>query len=427
MPKTARKKVARRSVVGSFINPRSIQRAVSIIQKAVPYVRGAQKAYTSYNTAKKRKLNAAVSHVQDGYDQGKRRPRKTRNHDKRFLQKGFVSKQENGGLLATPALQTQYIGHSCLHSQAAGDGIMGAIIKYLFNAAGKDFVDFDKALHPGVGPSNLEPMQIRYRIRRTWSGATEQERSVTINTLDTPWDVAEALVADMQTYRAGDQEPFVITSFSLFEDNNTSGSFENYQQRATFRVDQGYVHIKCRSRLALQNRTLGVVGGVDTDVVDNNPVVGKLYGKSQSSNAFLTKQNLTATFVSNDNTAVISETSALDASIQKPPNAWFFGANKQSKVSIKPGGMVSSVLTWNTTMKLEKYFNELGNWLAGVSNAPTKLGKVRMFGLEKKLDALRTGGLNFGFEITNTHMMYVTQGQPAIGIARNAVGVTPIV
>lgn len=358
------------------------------------------------------------------------RPKRYVNNEARFLKMGYVEKDEQGGVHSSLSTTSMYLGHTSLSMDKALEGLAGAIVKLLYKQAGKDFLDWDAAL-PGGATADYK-QEIRFDVQLGWNSTGLTTGSIGIIAGVTPNTIKDVLKTEILTIKAANFHESTFRTFTLWEDQDTSAVAESYVMIATLRADQAQLHVRSRSRLAVQNRTVAVGAGDLVTDIDSNPLLGKLYGSSKASNGFLLKKEYAASagdFICDRDFGLIRTDSTSIPAIAKAPGAQFFGANTQKKVVFPPGTISSSVCVWNKSMKFNEFMRLLNPFLADPTvKYHTKLGKTQMFGLEKMLDSQRAAGqsIDVGFELTSSMGFYLTNGKASSGLTRVVVGTTAI-
>lgn len=159
-----------------------------------------------------------------------------------------------------------------------------------------------------------------------------------------------------------------------------------------------YVHIKAKSDLKLQNRTLA--SGTDEDAnstenVGNQPLYGKIYtGKG---NGLLSKVDSAAASVGkalicseNISNILAYAPGTADYWLEEPPLPSLFTPKpKYSNARIEPGQLKTNVLVATWKVKQTDFWQMLaGNQGTGTANAPNiqnRYGKFSIFALEKMI------------------------------------------
>ncbi len=188
---------------------------------------------------------------------------------------------------------------------------------------------------------------------------------------------------------------------------------------ALLNLDDVYVHMRVKSSLALQNRTLGATATDNSkDDVTNNPLEGKSFGGSGNGTKMHVQDN-TALLGSNTfygdlkkgliefDPAGTTVTAGMQSVLRRPPTAnAFVGAMSVGHVRLGPGHIKKSIWVWKRKMRLSAYLNAMQERLrfpATTAFPKVPLAKFEFFGFEK---LCRTGSgsepVSVGYELNQS-------------------------
>jgi hypothetical protein len=351
-----------------------------------------------------------------GVYQGKIKPRQSSDNKLKFYNKrGIVHTIENGGILSAVGTGAVYPVHG-LASKEVLRSAFCAIVKEIARQRKTDVRNWTDLVtfndnannfctqmlyinNPGVTP-RAAPTTLTYVLPS--GGSNVSWRQFAINLLEYFQDNSGA--------GAQPKEMIQIQCFGLADNGATQIGIP----LATIHCNNVKFQFHVKSEITIQNRTLGDTADGDqddSDDVEAQPLVGKLYtGTKQWQNYVeLQNQGLSAGNQGAKSTVCHKETGiALFQSggalteypdtMTKIPPAWMLGFKKGGKFTLNPGEVKKTSFVFNATISLTKLFqiysHDLGNSSANTTSFKSAFGFVQMLGLEKSVDVQRNSGSN---------------------------------
>lgn len=327
---------------------------------------------------------------------------KTRRKPNNYAVRGSILKTENGGVSTATTLQSLYLGHGLATRQVAR-AVCRAIVRQLFSQAGVTFTNWSDGLaftgkicvYYVENPAIVTPV----------IGGFE----TTVTTSDTYITASDAVLASLITNFVQGYD-YEFTRFYLVDSTNT-----NPMVVAQMMAKQMEFDIAFTSRLAVQNKTTAQSGDLDENDVDNNPLVGKVYGSPRTWANYIEPKDRSTGNMANSYTAAretgiitVKSVDTNTTALQKPPPAYFFNFKKESKITINPGHITNNYLRWSVKgLKLNTLLKKMPNQFASNSEKSEDFGTVGLIGLEKLLDSQRTSGsgvaISVGYEINQQY------------------------
>jgi len=302
----------------------------------------------------------------------------------------FFEVTENGRISSDA--QCAYGGHGTL-IQDLLVSYYRAVIKKLFNKAGSNVQNWLAV----VGGDSLAST---YRIQCRFN----YENSTTIDsffadtfTSSTTYDTfARELVIQHLTTFVGDAKVQVI-EYQLRRRDETEAT---YLDIASINCDRLGVDLKTTIKMTLQNQTPNDSGGDNgnlTDVVNPNPLVGKVYQRYgscfQVNNRYVTADT---PYVDPSSGLIIYTTPALSI-YKKPPGKGFFkNVKNMIPFTLHPGATRDFTYSRTQHFSVDRFFKLLGTnfHTSIVTTENLYLGCAQLFALEKKLDSREVGQSN---------------------------------
>lgn len=170
------------------------------------------------------------------------------------------------------------------------------------------------------------------------------------------------------------------------------------------RLEKSIVKVYVKSSLKIQNRSVTKAADNEADDVDNVPLYGRGYQGTGTCPRLIKPYNSAVTsgieFLPSHTTGVIYSGTVTEDFLKEPlfGNEWK-NVKKMGKLHLDPGVIKTSVLTYYKT----KYFNVMYSALktdnGGLSvNTAPKVGKYRLFGIEKMIDAVESQPFAVAYE-----------------------------
>lgn len=337
----------------------------------------------------------------------------------RYLRYGVAMQYERG--LTLTSSDCVYAGHAFGNAAVFQTACLSVVHK-LFKKAGHRI------------SSNQSPIQnaADYRINLEYilyDGDVPLNTSYNVGSSDTYLSAGNGLrniieaviIANVAT--AG--TTFMCTRIYLQNQSNTNTFVE-----AVLSLQDVMLDFYCTSNMVLQNRTLADTssGAADWegDAVSNNPIVGKSYWGYGTGSALKVQNNvidiadamLVGTGYSGEISLDINQANISSQMIgtykRPPPGGALRGVRKTAYVSVNPGHMKSSHMTFKRKIAFNKLIALLYPTLRlGTATAtPTflPLGTFRIFAFQKKLKAAASEeDVSIGFEIQATYRCLISQ------------------
>lgn len=383
------------------ITPQQIQAAVNVGRYFAPHAKAAFLAYRS----RKRQRNSATRYTTKSYKAGglsyrttgrlkkfKKPQRKVRKNPKTATT-GMEYRKESGGTITDP--HTVYVGHSSIATDTLLVAWMGAIVRALYQKAGRSFDNWNDNMSSG------------YTIKLSYFDTASSTSSSSFEANTGGISYHQLIINLLTAMRVSHTTARIIEFREALMFRSVDGDRMSY-----IKLDSASINISCSSSLTVQNRTLAGVSAtadVDDNVgtnISNNPLRFRSYeGKG---NGFVPAERIDGDvsyipFIGTQAMGVITNTSALSAPRAglEPPPAWYFkGTQKTGKGVVDPGNIHKSFVKTNTKMSFAKFALSLASQIDASSVDHTPMGSVRMFALEKVLNS-RVGenSVSVGWEI----------------------------
>lgn len=182
---------------------------------------------------------------------------------------------------------------------------------------------------------------------------------------------------------------------------------EDWIEISSINADRVGVDMYSTIKMTIQNQTLGDTQSPSTDVVNPNPIVGKVYQKHGTCFQVNNKYDLVATpYVAADTGLIIFPTPSTSM-YKKPPQPSFFkGVKNTIPVSIQPGGTATFSMHRVQHWTLSSFFKALGkSFHVGTGEKEDHpIGVCQMFAFEKKLDSREVGQSDVSVASQYTHL-----------------------
>jgi len=196
--------------------------------------------------------------------------------------------------------------------------------------------------------------------------------------------------------------------------------------RAQLALDRLTLHLGFYSKMKIQNATVGSsVIALDPDVdttinIKQNPLVGKVYTR-RGRNGFEIERPLISGTAWNPQTGFASDaygqitfdSQQINTNYQKPPPAYMWKATQAKNITLPPGAIRQSVISYNKSMNFQKLMDFLiYNWLKP-NSYPLEFGVAEMIGVEKVLDDRNESLINttLTWQLDATYTCYGTVKQ----------------
>lgn len=267
------------------------------------------------------------------------------------------------------------IGHGTHPVNLVYKGVAFAIVKKLMMKMGFEFTSFATVCSTILGVGS----QITLSYRNTPDGNI-QNRTYTIVANDTLQIIADDFADFMLA-----QDSSTFYNDIEFVPYTTVTTFPRY----VMKLKNGDVEMKIYASLKWQNRSVEVVGD-DAEDVNNVPIQGVSYEGTGTGTTYI-DPDAGGPFYIVRNTGLLAEPIAGDAKLKEPPSGVMFAeVKKTGNFRCGPGSIRESVLTYHSTMSLDKLQNKCG----GEETDPRvsrDIGKFRFSYLEKLIGLTVSG------------------------------------
>lgn len=277
-------------------------------------------------------------------------------------------------------------------------------------------------------PMNFIEVTTDNDVRFYWqNNPGSNSSSISITTYSTSstsltWSAfADALLAHWQDNSGAGDQPKEIVKIDMRKIvRDSAGTGAASVPLATIYPKQVKFDFDIVSYLTIQNRTLAENTNSDNDRdealdIENQPLIGKMYGNIGKWTNYLELQNKglnsgnqgSKSTVCDRNTGLVlfQVGSEYSDTMKVPPPGWVLGFKNDSKIVINPGKIYTQKVKFNCTISFHKFMvkfaHTLGNASVNTEDFKTEFGFVGGFGLEKLIDAQRSSGsdVNIGYQI----------------------------
>jgi len=332
-----------------------------------------------------------------------------------FANKGITYNVEYREAPLDTLTEASYIGHMSMPARLTLDNVCRALVKALIKRGGRDLSSLNATWASNdVGGSVGDIIRINYYATQTTTSVTTVDHSVLTN------QTVDQVALSLSTVLSGISTTGYNSRRRWYYAEYIPAS--NITRLNACRINLQYmkVHIKTKSHLKVQNRTVNNVTDTQADDVDNVPLEGRLY-KVTGNMLLHVGTRICPTDVPNSQGTVLRRTIATDMPLSEPPNAYeFTNCTSSGKIRINPGGIKTSSIKetkmyyWTTLMDII-----LGDGHVSTSESYKKsAGKSVFFGLEKVVGNYATPVL-IAYEVDFQQQVAVVGGLANITEAQN--------
>lgn len=314
--------------------------------------------------------------------------------------KGHVCTVEHNATTSTND-QSLFIGH---HTHPVGHirrEFWFAVVRKLIIKLGGNFADRSETMaNIGFGASNN--FVVTYRPAPNQATTTYATAGFGASTVA---DIVTTLADTTRPWYAGTSNATLFEQPSLVRITFVPTGGSNYPQ-CSIDLKSLKVKIFAKSSLKMQNRTVGAVGDTNatSDEVDNMPLFAKSYDvvgntfEERPVGATNVSQTVMTGHFWRGVLDYASSSSANDPPREPPQPEYFRNVKYSGRVKLDPGEIKTSTIVSNYS----GYANDL-LWKTQISEAEsslrrTKLGKSRLFGIEKMLNASGSQPITVSYE-----------------------------
>lgn len=220
-----------------------------------------------------------------------------------------------------------------------------------------------------------------------------------------------------------------IINYSVATNDNISKTIRLFQIDANFtgitygkcvstlNMNNEKIHLTMKCKLIVQNRTLGATGSVDTEVLDAQPLQGKIYQFNKSHpvvREIAGVQNAPNTDTllgrwSNTGVVLVSNTVVgYDQNIRNPPTPYFWtNCSKSANIALEPGDL-KDVSLYNKVDKFYPDFMASLAWYNGAGVRRQKIGDCVFIALEERLNSGSANPIKVQYENELVNYCYLS-------------------
>jgi len=387
--------------------------------RAVPYIGAAYDAYEigrgMYNRWRRRPERRRVKgRIYSGYNAGKfKKPKRVKSKDSVYGNKGIYQTYEIHGRVNDP--DCVYISHQSVDGYEVIDTAIQALMRKLFEKAGFRIASLTDLL-----TSTAITTSVSWRIQLTRLNAKTGAESVQVQydtvAADTITSVALQFLPAFLEYAAGftntgagnagidTQNPHRIILFRQ-DVNVTTG----YVFETEIRLQEEILCVMGSSELKVQNRSLSSTGSADAEDVNNNPLVGRLY-EFNSMPKIRNKGAFPLMSIPVDKgVQLVRGASFPDPAWKEPPvPSVFSNVKKHSKVSLPPGGIKTTKISYKKHMNFLTFLQKIRlQYGTGVEFLATySIFPLQIIALEDMINVNAVEKINVAYEANKTLGVY---------------------
>lgn len=301
--------------------------------------------------------------------------------------------------------------------------IAGAILRKLFSKAGISFGKQEQEM-PLTNFADSSNWKIEWTLRNDVTSAFAGNfYNIPDNTTFWAMVINSGIGNEIQDMLR-DPQTFKFWEFRLY----CNCDADNAQPRlmASLQADEMYLEVDVKGVLKLQNKSKGVDAGTnyDTERVDNQPVYGYRYEFSNANpivrGGALYSETAGIFNASAENSVSLANATTLNAlntatNYDEPPNAKeFTNCVKVARVSLNPGDIKSTNLSWHTKGKLNTVLYRMAAKLNTLSLCHRAAGKCVMFYFEEVLRTTSGNPIIVGYEWDYKSAAIITTKKQAV-------------
>lgn len=325
--------------------------------------------------------------------------------------RGIVKTVETGGNLLDPF--AVYVGHSSVPVKELFILVCQVVVKRMLEKFyGCQIVNMERQLSDITNGS----LQIDINYYNSPVSKTMQNVGLTISSVQTfdtiGLNVANNMLQIMET----------DTRAEFWKIRCYNPPFDQESRHVEMNLRTLKVEAIIKSTLKIQNRTSNP-SGTEADEVDNVPLHGKGYETTMGNYLQFTDQrrSTAATYspLGGDNKTGLStflgSEDTTDAFLEPPQANWFTNCKYASKITLNPGEIKTSTLTYKKTFDFTKITKVVAQTNILSSNKWQHFwGKFRLFGLEKILEATPGAGvppvaINVAYEVNTLYKVGIME------------------
>lgn len=341
--------------------------------------------------------------------------------------KGYEVKLETYGEVSDA--HCVYIKHSTQYIVALTQAILTAMVRKVFEKAGYQIGNYDQVLTAeGPAVANAAPYRLLFTYVDPVSGAAVDyayslAAGEKLSTINTNWTQPRDLLRSY--FLNGIQVEIVSISLQILDTHPTT---DKYTTKAVFNVENEVMNLFVTSELRVQNRTQSASGSTSTDVVDTQPLYGKMFtyrnADPRTQFSSTTPGAATADILVNGISKLgldLLPASNLPFEYYEPPTKnKFINCTSVSKVTLGVGETKQFGFKWNLVGKTKNVLKKLRPVRGTTDSSNLKRtygasGKCQMLCLEEMIRTGDTHPIKIGYEREYTVGCYfVTKKKNAI-------------
>jgi len=296
---------------------------------------------------------------------------------------------------------TVYFGHCAVTRDNTYWTIARAIFKLLALRNGMPVNDFDASIAGSGVAGDQWSIQYLNGLDSTDAVQTYTFATLGVYSLET---IAIKFKEHLQAITAAPNLTLINAAFL---------AVSNAWSRASISLKEAVLHIDSRSHMKFQNRTVSSSASKSTDVVDTNPLYGRVYyGYGTGTIHNVDTAQGQAQFIGDKTTGIMTYDGTLVTTLKEPPppkQLTNIGYSKSAKMA--PGEIQVSELKFIRAIALNKIISALKRQSSNPgadSNFLLTLGSFRLFALEKVMYDTSEEDIDVIFEVQNTLSSYIS-------------------
>jgi len=355
--------------------------------------------------------------------QGKFKVKKYTKKSDPYRKFGFVHTSEVNGTVSDP--NCIYLGHSAMSGTSMLALMCQALMRKLFKkGSGWDCPSIDTPIKGYEGFADGWRVIL---VMRQYDTGVETTYSADTSTTETIY----TLVGDPASGVTGTFANFFnfiyayATSSSLattavnvpvrLELYGKDGNVTNFWRHcAGINLLNEVVHIRCKSEMKIQNRSLAATGNELTESVSNNPLVGRVYHFDTGAPRSNT-EGVQFVETINDYNGVVTTRAAQFTALtvmREPPQASLFtNVTHSAKIRLEPGAIKNDSIVYTKSMNWLKFLDYWGFRVSNTAGSYKQIkikGKSALFALEDLINVNSTQNIICAYEVNRDFSCYFT-------------------
>lgn len=362
----------------------------------------------------------------------KKGSKKIANTLKTYLTQGFVDTEEVNGQITDP--NCVYLSHSACDADRHLTLVLKCIFRKLLKLGinwSAPSADDEFPIEQSSGQANAIRIELVLQNMRTGSISKIENTSVAGGNFNTiakmaaasNWAVALRKWMGGHFLETDDPNMLMPIYFRLYElDFAPLG--QNFRLCAEIDLRCATVHVKVKSDMKIQNRSVSATGSADAEDVNNNPLMGYKYDFKVGTPITRNDGAYLLSTVSGNSGVNLIRGAQLPQSYREPPlPKVFLKCNKAAKIKIQPGDIKYGSITFYKKMKVLDYLQKLGFYYSPYNADPAvwrnlrPVGPCQMFALEDVINVNANELIRVAYEVNRETSMFITMKNivPSIG------------